>query len=202
MNPEMRMIQPCRRAKTICALAIIFFCCSLIFAALSQRQAATAQAQPHSILRIQSSSFPNGGAIPRDYTCDGADLSPQLQWQSAPASTKSFAIVMDDPDAPIDFTHWLVYNIPPGLRELPQNASTHAAAHQGAAEGRNSFGRLGYGGPCPPAGTPHHYVFHLYALDARLGLPPGVAREQLESAMSQHILAEGQIVGIYQRATE
>ncbi len=202
MNPEMRMVQPYRRAKTICALTIIFFCCSLILAALWLRQAATAQAQPHVILRIQSSSFSNGGAIPRRYTCDGSNDSPNLHWLSVPAETKSFALVMSDPDAPMNFTHWIAYNIPASAHELAEGASAHAAMPRGSAEGTNSFGRSGYGGPCPPAGKPHHYVFRLYALDVRLGLPPGVAREQLESAISRHVLAEGQIVGIYQRTTE
>jgi len=202
MRPEMRMVQPCRRAKTICALAIIFFCCSLVFVALWQREPASAQGRSHFTLRIQSSSFSNGGAIPRRYTCDGSNDSPNLHWLSTPGETRSFALVMSDPDAPINFTHWLAYNIPASARELAEGASAHGAMPRGSAEGTNSFGRFGYGGPCPPAGKPHHYVFQLYALDVRLGLPPGVAREQLESAMSQHVLAEGQIVGIYQRTTE
>jgi hypothetical protein len=140
--------------------------------------------------------------IPRRHTCDGANLSPHLQWQSSPAGTKSLAIVMDDPDAPIDFTHWLVYNIPSGVRELAEGASTQGAMPQGSAEGRNNFGRLGYGGPCPPPGNPHHYVFRVYALDLLLHLPPGASKKQLDAAMQLHIVSQGQIVGIYRRMDE
>jgi hypothetical protein len=129
------------------------------------------------------------------------NLSPHLEWQSAPAGTKSFAIVMDDPDAPTDFTHWLVYNIPPSVRELAEGASTQRSMPQGAAEGRNDFGRSGYGGPCPPRGNPHHYVFRVYALDLRLDLFAGATRKQVDAAMSGHVVAQGQAVGTYQRMT-
>jgi Raf kinase inhibitor-like YbhB/YbcL family protein len=198
MKPEMNKIDrgPC--LKRILTFAIVLFSCLLASVLLWQRSE-PAHGQVRTSFWVRSASFSDGGAIPSDHTCDGADLSPQLQWQSAPAGTKSFAIVVDDPDAPADFTHWLVYNISPGVRDLPQNASTHAAAHQGAAEGTNDFGRSGYGGPCPPRGNPHHYVFRVYALDLLLDLPPGVTRKQLDAAMSGHILAQGQIVGTYQR---
>lgn len=149
-----------------------------------------------------SSSFVNGGAIPRRFTCDGAGDSPSLGWFGEPAGTKSFAIVMNDPDAPIDFTHWLVYNIPAGVRRLATGASTHGAMPQGSEEGTNSFGQFGYGGPCPPPGKPHHYVFRIFAIDAGIDLPSGASRAQLESAVRGHVLAEGQIVGIYGRATK
>jgi Raf kinase inhibitor-like YbhB/YbcL family protein len=109
---------------------------------------------------------------------------------------------MDDPDAPVDFTHWLAYNIPPGVRELAQGASAQAAMPHGSAEGTNDFRSLGYGGPCPPAGKPHHYVFRLYALDIRLDLPPGAARKQLDSALERHTLADGQIIAIYRRTNQ
>jgi Raf kinase inhibitor-like YbhB/YbcL family protein len=181
---------------------MLFFPSLLVFLILWQLRSVPAQGQARSPLPMSSASFSNGGSIPQQFTCDGADLSPQLEWHSAPPGTKSLAIVMDDPDAPMLFTHWLVYNLAPGVRGLPQNASTHAASHQGAAEGTNSFGRFGYGGPCPPAGKPHHYVFRLYALDIRFDLPPGATRKQLDSAIERHILAEGQIIGTYQRASQ
>jgi hypothetical protein len=174
----------------------------LVFLFLWQLPLVPAQGQARSSLQVSSASFSDGGSIPQQFTCDGADDSPNLQWPAAPAGTKSFAIVMDDPDAPADFTHWLVYNIPPGVHELAQGAPAQAAMPRGSAEGANDFRRLGYGGPCPPAGKPHHYVFRIYALDIRLDLPPGAARKQLDSEIKQHIVAEGQIIGIYQRTNE
>lgn len=202
MNPEMRAIKAGRRAKSISIAAIVFLVCLLVLLVLWRRQSASADEQGHAALQIQSASFSNGGAIPRRYTCDGANDSPNLQWLKAPAGTKSFAIVMNDPDAPVDFTHWLAYNIPPSARGLAEGASAHGAMPQGSAEGTNSFGLVGYGGPCPPAGRTHHYVFRLYALDIGLDLPPGATRYQLESAISQHVVGEGQIIGIYRRTTE
>jgi len=184
--------------KRIFTFAAVLFSC-LLASVLLWQQSEPAHGQARASLWVRSASFSDGGAIPSDHTCEGADLSPQLEWQSAPAGTKSFAIVVDDPDALADFTHWLVYNISPGHRGLPQNASTHAASHQGAAEGTNDFGRNGYEGPCPPPGKPHHYFFRVYALDRLLDLHPGVTRKQLDAAMSSHILAQGQIVGTYQR---
>lgn len=198
MKPEMNKIDRGPFLKRIFAFAIVLFSCLLASVLLWQRSE-PAHGQTRASLWVRSASFSDGGAIPSDHTCDGADLSPQLQWQSAPAGTKSVAIVVDDPDAPADFTHWLVYNIAPGVRDLPQSASTHAASHQGAAEGTNDFGSDGYEGPCPPPGRPHHYVFRVYALDRLLDLPPGATRKQLDAAMSGHILAQGQIVGTYQR---
>ena len=153
-------------------------------------------------LHLTSAAFTHGGKIPTRFTCDGADVSPNLQWTAAPTGAKSLAIVMDDPDAAADFTHWLAYNIPPDIRELAEGASAQAAMPHGSAQGTNDFTRIGYGGPCPPAGKPHHYVFRLYALDIRLDLPPGASRIQLDSAIEHHIVAEGQIIGIYRRASE
>lgn len=152
-------------------------------------------------MEITSASFTSGGPIPSKFSCEGADLSPQLSWQKAPTTAKSFAIVMHDPDAPVDFTHWLVYNIPAGTHGLAEGASGTGAMPAGSAEGTNHFGRLGYGGPCPPPGKVHHYIFRFYALDTRLNLSPGVDRRQLEAAIERHIVAEGQIIGTYQRGS-
>ena len=201
MEPQTRRIKPERRARRITVFAMLFLPSLLVFLILWQLRSVPVQGQARSSLQVSSASFSDGGSIPQQFTCDGADLSPQLEWHSAPPGTKSLAIVMDDPDAPMLFTHWLVYNVAPGVRGLPQNASTHATSHQGAAEGTNSFGRFGFDGPCPPVGTPHHYVIRLYALDIRLDLLPGATRRQVDSAIEQHIVAEGQIIGIYQRAS-
>lgn len=162
----------------------------------------SADMQEHALLQLTSTDFSNGAAIPGKFTCDGTDVSPNLKWGAAPAATKSFALVLHDPDAPVDFTHWLAYNIPASVHELAEGASTDGAIPQGSDEGINSFERVGYGGPCPPPGKPHHYMFMVYALNARLDLPAGATRKQLESAMHRHVIAQGQLVGLYQRAGE
>jgi len=199
MNPELRKNRTGRRVRSITAAAIVLLVGLLVCLVLWQRHSASVRGQARATLQVQSNSFANGGAIPRQCTCDGANDSPSLQWWNAPAGTKSFALVMNDPDAPIDFTHWLAYNIPPGVRGLAESASAHGAMPQDSAEGTNSFGRLGYGGPCPPAGKLHHYVLRLYALDVRPALPPGAPRDQVESAIGGHVLAEGEIMGTYRR---
>jgi Raf kinase inhibitor-like YbhB/YbcL family protein len=137
--------------------------------------------------------------IPQHYTCDGDNVSPPLQWEDVPEGTQCFALVVDDPDAPGgDFTHWVLYNLPPSLRWLPEDVRRDQILPNGAMQGRNSFQRIGYGGPCPPGGT-HNYSFHLYALDILLELPPAASKEDLLQAMQGHILAEAQMVGRYTR---
>ncbi len=199
MNPVVQESSSRRSRRLSIAFVVVFLLGLLALITFSQRESNTAHGRTQAPLQVSSSSFSAGGAIPRRFTCDGAGISPNLQWTSAPAGTKSFAVVMHDPDATVDFTHWLAYNIEPNIHELAEGASPHTAMPQGFAEGINSFGRFGYGGPCPPAGKPHHYVFQIYALDARLDLPPGAARNQLETAIKQHVIAEGQTVGIYGR---
>lgn len=186
--------------KRISPFAIVLLSC-LLASVLLWHPSLPAHGQARTSFWVRSSSFSNGKSIPGRYTCDGANLSPQLEWQSAPAGTKGFAIVMEDPDAPIGFTHWLVYNIPPGVRELAEGASQQGAMPRGSIEGRNDFGRTGYGGPCPPHGNAHHYVFRVYALDLRLALSAEAAGKQVDAAMSGHVVAQGEIVGIYQRIT-
>lgn len=201
MNPDPTTIKPNRSARFTVALGIALLSL-LVLLALSLRQprlSTSAQSRPGDPLAVRSSSFSDGGTIPQRYTCDGVGISPNLQWSTAPGGTKSFALVMNDPDAPVDFTHWLAYNIPPSAHELAEGASKGGAMPEGSSEGTNSFGRIGYGGPCPPAGRPHRYVFHLFALDSRLDLPAAVERSRLESATKAHILASGEIVGRYGR---
>jgi len=199
MNPDMEKAKT--NLKRVRVVAIVLLS-GLAAGVLVWHVSQPAHGQARASIWVRSASFSAGGSIPRQYTCDGGDLSPQLEWQPAPDGTKSFAIVMEDPDAPFGFTHWLVYNVAPGVHELPQGASTHAASHQGAAEGTNSFGRLGYGGPCPPRGNPHHYVFTVYALNVRLDLPAGATRKQVDAAIGGHVVAQGQVVGTYQRTSQ
>jgi Raf kinase inhibitor-like YbhB/YbcL family protein len=135
-----------------------------------------------------------GGRFPREFTCDGANRIPRLQWSTPPAGTQELAIEMLDPDAPAGtFTHWLAYGIPPTISSL-------AGLPAGAREGINGFGRRGYGGPCPPRGPAHHYHFVVLALDTRLGLPAGATRAALESRITGHILGKGELVATYKRA--
>jgi Raf kinase inhibitor-like YbhB/YbcL family protein len=149
-------------------------------------------------LRLILSAFADGGAIPKLHTCDGADLSPSLEWTGEPAGTQSFALIVDDPDAPAGtWNHWLLYDLPPSVHVLAQGYRPGA---QGVS-GTNDFGKPGYGGPCPPKGHgPHRYFIKLYALDVpTLGLRPGARRSDLDRALKGHILAETQYLGRYER---
>lgn len=150
-------------------------------------------------MQLTSSAFQSGGQIPREHTCDGADASPPLSWNGAPDNTKSYALTCDDPDAPRGtWVHWVIFNLPPQTRELPSGVSSDRAPG-GALQGRNDFKNQGYGGPCPPPGKPHRYFFKLYALDTKLNLRAGATKNDVESAMKGHILAEAQLMGTYGR---
>ena len=150
-------------------------------------------------LVITSSAFSEGEAIPNRYTCDGPDVSPDLAWSGIPEGAASLALICDDPDAPMGtWVHWVLFNIPAGADGLPAGIPSDAALENGARHGTNDFRRLGYGGPCPPGGT-HRYFFKLYALDTMLELDSGITKGQLLEAMEGHILAEGQLMGIYSR---
>jgi Raf kinase inhibitor-like YbhB/YbcL family protein len=150
-------------------------------------------------MEIKSSAFGSGEMIAAKYTCDGADFSPPLEWSGGPAGTKSLALICDDPDAPMEtWVHWVIYNIPPTAAILAEGITREKELPGGGTQGVNDFRKIGYGGPCPPAGT-HRYFFKLYALDAMLGLKPGITKDQLLKAMRGHILAEAQLMGTYKR---
>ncbi len=151
-------------------------------------------------MKLSSAAFENGGMIPKKYTCDEANVSPPLNWEGMPAESKGLALICDDPDAPMGtWVHWVVYNISPQLKGFSENIPAEKKLSVGAVQGVNDFGRLGYGGPCPPSGT-HRYFFKLYALDTVLGLEPGVSKSQLLKAIQGHILAEAQLLGKYRRS--
>ena len=151
-------------------------------------------------MNLTSTSFKDGSQIPAKFTCSGANISPQLAWSAPPAATASLALTVADPDAPRGtWVHWVLYNLPAGTRALPEGLPALGQLPDGALQGRNDFGEIGYGGPCPPPGSPHHYVFTLYALDAKLNLPEGATRAQVEAAMQGHVLASGRLVGLFQR---
>lgn len=150
-------------------------------------------------ISISSGAFQAGGAIPPEYTCDGSNVSPALSWRGIPSNAESIALIMDDPDAPGGtFVHWVLFNIPPGTTELPEGVPRNRTLDDGSSQGITDFGRIGYGGPCPPGGT-HRYYFRLYALDTMLNLQPGASRKQLDDAMRGHILAQGELMGNYKR---
>ena len=149
---------------------------------------------------LQSTAFKEGADIPRQYTCEGADTSPALNWSEPPQKTQSFALIADDPDAPVGtWVHWVAWNIPASTRQLPENVAKGADLAGGGRQGTNDFRKTGYGGPCPPPGKPHRYFFKLYALDATLDLKPGAGKKDVEQAMKGHVLAEAQLMGKYQR---
>jgi Raf kinase inhibitor-like YbhB/YbcL family protein len=151
-------------------------------------------------IQIISVAFAGGQPIPAKYTCDGQDVSPPLKWSNAPANTKSFALIADDPDAPGGtWVHWVLYDLPATTTELAENTPKSQQLPGGAKQGLNSWPRLGYGGPCPPRGKPHRYFFKLYALDTLLDLKPGATKKDLLKAMEGHVLGEGQLMGTYQR---
>ena len=155
---------------------------------------------PTAAFAVSSAAFANGAEIPRRYTCDGADVSPALTWQGAPAGTQSIALIVDDPDASVGtWTHWLLWNIPSKVTLLAEGQPKVESLDNGARQGLNDFRRIGYGGPCPPPGNPHRYFFRLFALDARLDLKAGSPRADPEAALKPHILAEAEWMGTYKR---
>jgi Raf kinase inhibitor-like YbhB/YbcL family protein len=150
-------------------------------------------------MKLESSAFAANELIPSEYTCEGKDISPPLFWDTVPVSTKSIALIGDDPDAPgKTWVHWVVYNLPPDLRSLAQNIEPTKRIANGGLQGINDFGKIGYGGPCPPSGT-HRYFFKLYALDLKLDLEAGATKTQLETAMEGHILAYTELIGLYRK---
>ena len=150
-------------------------------------------------LAITSPAFTGGGAIPSVYTCEGRDVSPPLAWTDPPPGTNSLALIADDPDAPgKTWVHWVLYNLPPSARELPEAFPPDEERPDGMRQGTTDFGRVGYGGPCTPSGT-HRYFFKLYALDTALDLAKPT-KADVEAAMRGHVLAEAQLMGTYQKA--
>ncbi|MCK6540103.1 MAG: YbhB/YbcL family Raf kinase inhibitor-like protein [Anaerolineales bacterium] len=150
-------------------------------------------------IEITSNAFAQGQPIPAKYSCNGEDVSPALSWGEPPAGTQSFALIMDDPDAPVGtWVHWVLFNIPASARGLPEAFPADATLPDGSLSGKNSWGNTGYGGPCPPGGT-HRYFFKLYALDETLAISAGATKGELEKAMVGHILAQGELMGTFSR---
>jgi Raf kinase inhibitor-like YbhB/YbcL family protein len=150
-------------------------------------------------LTISSGAFANGSMIPSQYTCDGVNISPPLQWSGLPAAAKTFALIVDDPDAPAKtWVHWVVYDLPANATQLTENIGQAKTLGSGGKQGTNDFKRIGYGGPCPPSGT-HRYFFKLYAVDIETSLPPGATNDELLKTIEGHVVAQGEIIGKYKR---
>ena len=151
-------------------------------------------------LSLSSPAFKEGETIPKEFSCEGRDQSPQLKWSDVPEGTQSFVMIMDDPDAPVGtWDHWVLFDIPAGKTELPAGIASDAEFDDGSRSGLNSWKKHGYGGPCPPPGGPHRYFFKLYALDIKLELSSASTKAQVEAAMKGHILAQSKLMGKYSR---
>ncbi len=173
---------------------------------LSASEPAATDTEPRSstmTLKVTSSAFQQGGSLPAKYTCEGQDVSPPLAWSGAPGNIKSYALIVDDPDAPDPakpqrvYVHWVLYNVPASSTSLPENASK-SGLPKGAVQGKNDWGKAEYGGPCPPIGR-HRYFFKLYALDTTLAGLSSPAKADLEKAMKGHVLDSGELMGTYQK---
>src|SRR3989338_238986 len=172
-------------------MKILFFILILIFVigCIKQNQIETGVVD----MKLTSTAFAHNSTMPSEFTCDGQDLSPPLTISDVPSNAKSLVLIMDDPDAPVGtWDNWIVFNIPPSTKEIAKGTEPKGTA------GKNSWGRTGYGGPCPPSGT-HRYFFKLYALDTQLNLPEGSAKKDLEKAMQGHILEKVELMGNYKR---
>jgi len=154
-------------------------------------------------MQLTSAAFQAGAEIPSYYTSDGDDVSPELSWKDAPKETKSFALIMHDPDAPRTggFTHWVVYNIDAGAGHIEENVPDAKEIAGVGIQGKNDAGEIGYMGPAPPSGV-HRYFFRLFALDSRLQLAPGASHKQVNAAMKGHILAEAELMGTYEKKSQ
>jgi Raf kinase inhibitor-like YbhB/YbcL family protein len=151
-------------------------------------------------IQLTSPAFADGAPIPVRHTCDDADRSPALQWRDVAAGAKTMALICEDPDAPGGtWSHWVVYGLPASAAQLPEGIPKSEQVPGGGRQGVNDFHRPGYAGPCPPPGSPHHYVFRIYALDTDFALKPGATRADLLRAMEGHLLAQGQLTGTYAR---
>ncbi|MFQ5521205.1 MAG: YbhB/YbcL family Raf kinase inhibitor-like protein [Candidatus Methylomirabilia bacterium] len=149
---------------------------------------------------LQSPAFSSGGEIPVKHTCDGPDRSPPLRWTEPPAKTNSFALIVDDPDAPVGtWVHWVLYGVGATVRELPEGLAAQNTVPGIGTQGVNDFRKIGYGGPCPPRGPAHRYFFKLYALDTELNLPPRKTKAEVLKALEGHVLAQAELMGRYKR---
>ncbi len=178
---------------------LIMFCIAILFSAQTLLAKNRQKEETPMELKVTSTVFQQGGVIPAQYTCDGADISPPLTWTGGPGGTQSYALIADDPDAPVGtWVHWVLYNIPATATSLPENVAKKESLSDGTVQGVNDFKRYGYGGPCPPGGT-HRYFFKVYALDTVLKTGPGLTKKKLLREIEGHILGQGELMGTYSR---
>lgn len=174
-----------------------FILASILLAGSVRAADPAAPKKKRTTLQLESLSFKDNGTIPARFTCAGENVSPEMEWKNGPAKTKSYALICEDPDAPLqEWVHWVVFNIPKNVFALTEALPRDERFPNGISQGVNDFKNIGYGGPCPPAGA-HRYYFKLYALDKVLDLNAGSLRSQVEKAMKGHILAWTQIMGLY-----
>lgn len=151
---------------------------------------------------LASNAFKQNEKIPEKYSCEGENVSPELKIPDASDSAKSFAIIVDDPDAPFGtFVHWVVYNMPAYKLEIEENFPKQPRMVDGTLQGKNDFNRIGYDGPCPPPGGTHRYCFKVYGLDEFLNLPPGATKAELEAAMKGHVVDQAELIGLYKKSS-
>jgi Raf kinase inhibitor-like YbhB/YbcL family protein len=186
------------KAAIISAIAFSLAFCCRAQDTKSQKKGVSMAASIET-LEVKSEVFKAGAMIPEKFTCEGEDISPHLSWGKVPDSTKELALICDDPDAPMGtWVHWVIFGIPPTTTNLPENFPKADTA-MGAKQGKNSFGKIGYGGPCPPPGSTHRYFFKLYALNKTLDLKPRVGKADIVKAMEGHIIAQGELMGRFGR---
>lgn len=163
----------------------------------SSGPAVTATPHAEQSMILTSAAFKEGKPIPRQYTCDGVNISPPLEWSGGPKSARTIALIADDPDAPGGvWTHWILYNLPADNIGFVENVPAADTLNGGGFQGQNDFGKIGYGGPCPPSGT-HRYFFKVYAIDMQLPLKPGATRKEVEKAIEGHVVGQAQLMGTY-----
>jgi hypothetical protein len=183
-------------AADIRGIARLTLTIALIFLAAGASRATGSSTK----LELKTTAFPPGSTIPTQFTCSGANISPDLSWNNPPPRTQSLVLIVDDPDAPAGtWVHWVVYDLPALARHLPEHVLPGDAVAGGGKQGVNDFSTNGYGGPCPPPGKPHRYFFRLYALDTTVALRAPVHRKDVDSAMKGHVLAQAELMGTFGR---
>ena len=193
--PARRMPRPLH-TRDLRGIANLALTLALVFLAASVSAAKDSSGK----LELRTTAFRPGSTIPTQFTCSGANISPALSWNQPPPRTQSFVLIVDDPDAPAGtWVHWVVYNLPASARQLPEHVPPGDAVAGGGKQGVNDFPMNGYGGPCPPPGKPHRYFFRLYALDTILDLRAPVHRQDVDSAMKGHVLAQAELMGTFGR---
>ncbi len=181
-------------------LLLILFSVILLTVVACAPKASMPAKEAETVLSLSSTAFKEGDQLPVKYTCDGQDISPPFEWGEPPQGTRTFALIVDDPDALLGvFTHWVLFNLLADTRQLSEGIPAQPQLENGASQGKNDFGKIGYGGPCPPPGVAHRYRFTIYALDKPLELETGASRKEILAAMKGSVLAQGQLTGTYRR---